>query len=440
MKLRTTLPFLTATAGASAIAWLALAEIPAPGGPPAGTTIQHVILITVDGLRGDLLKNLMDGPTGAATYPNFNRLRSDGASTFEARCDFDYSETLPNHVSVVTGRPVLQPAGAPNTVHHGFTANFPSAGQTFHTSGNLNIPYKASIFDVVHDNGLSTALFYSKDRISFVDISYNSTTGAPDVTGTDNGPDKIDFASVGVTGTTAGTTAMSHLLTHLATNPLPGFTLLHFVDPDKSGHASGWDNATWNTSVAASDTALGQLFAWLDAHPVEKATTSIVLTADHGGAGSSHNNATQQVNYTIPFFLWGQCFKPGTSAYSYFINRASPGAARPAQADSTLQPLRNADCANLSTALLGLGTVPGSWFQPAFMDPEAQKQLLKAAPEGSGIRVSWPVAAAAYRLESATDINGAWTPVTAGITTQGASLTYLNQEPGGRRFFRLRRD
>lgn len=438
MKLRTKLPLAAATAAASAVAWLALADGPGGSGTTGGAGIQHVILITVDGLRGDLLKNLMDN--AGSTYPNFNRLRGEGASTFEARCDFDYSETLPNHVSVVTGRPVLQPAGAANTVHHGFTANFPSAGQTFHSSGNQNIAYKASIFDVVHDNGLSTALFYSKDRISFVDVSYNATSGAADTTGTDNGKDKIDFASIGVSGTTSGTSAMAELLTHLAANPLPAFTMLHYVDPDKTGHASGWDNAAWNTAVTASDTALGQLFTWLDAHPAEKAATAIILTADHGGAGSSHNNASQQVNYTIPFFLWGPCFKPGTNAYSYFINRASPGAARPAQTAATLQPLRNADSANIVTALLGLGPVPGSWFQPVFMDPEEQKQLLTAQQEGSGIRVTWPAAASAYRLESATDVSGAWAPVTTGITAQGADLTYLSPEPGDRHFFRLRRD
>lgn len=438
MKLRTKLPFVAAAGAASALAWIALADIPVPGAPPAATGIQHVVLITVDGLRGDLLKNLMD--TAPAAYPNFNRLRSEGAVTFEARCDYDYSETVPNHVSVVTGRPVLQPAGAPNTVHHGFTANFPAAGATFHTSGNQNIPYKASVFDVAHDNGLSTALFYSKDRISFVDISYNATSGAVDVTGEDNGQDKIDFASVGVSGTTAGTTAMSHLLTHLAANPLPGFTMLHYVDPDKSGHASGWDNATWNTAVANADTALGQLFTWLDAHPVEKATTAIILTADHGGAGNTHTSASQQTNYTIPFMLWGPCFQPGTNAYRYFINRASPGTARPLQTSATLQPLRNADSANLATSLLGLPVVPGSWFQPIFMDPEAQTQLITAQPEAGGIRVAWPAAATAYRLESATDLNGTWTPVTTGITAAGDNLTYFSAGPDSRQYFRLRRD
>ena len=84
--------------------------------------------------------------------------------------------------------------------------------------------------------------------------------------------------------------------------------------------------------------------------------------------------------------------------------------------------------------------MPGSWFQPVFLDLESQKKLLAAQPEGSGIRVTWPASASAYRLESATDPAGTWAAVATGITAAGENLTYLSQEPGGRRFFRLRRD
>ena len=116
MKYHGKLPPVVALVAAAAAFWLAFAAGPGAVGstPRAG----HVILISVDGLRGDLLQALMDSTP--ASYPNFNRLRKEGASTFEARCDVDYSETLPNHVSMVLGRPVAA-GGCPR---HGAPRNY----------------------------------------------------------------------------------------------------------------------------------------------------------------------------------------------------------------------------------------------------------------------------------------------------------------------------
>ena len=77
----------------------------------ARAKIEYVLHITCDGLRGDALKAAMDLPANAAAYPGFRQLLAQGAATFQARCDFDYSETIPNHTGVVTGRPVSEPAG-----------------------------------------------------------------------------------------------------------------------------------------------------------------------------------------------------------------------------------------------------------------------------------------------------------------------------------------
>src|SRR5687767_5336990 len=88
---------------------------------PAQAEIQHVIAISVDGLRGDFLQTFVD--TAPAEFPNFVRLRNSGASTYHARCDYDFSETVPNHISMITGRPVSQPVGFADTWHHGVTSN-----------------------------------------------------------------------------------------------------------------------------------------------------------------------------------------------------------------------------------------------------------------------------------------------------------------------------
>ena len=59
-----------------------------------------------------------------------------------------------------------QPAGAPNTLHHGWVTNTdPPATATLHNSGNLNVPYKASTWDVAHDAGLSTAPLRLEEQV-----------------------------------------------------------------------------------------------------------------------------------------------------------------------------------------------------------------------------------------------------------------------------------
>src|SRR5687768_7844085 len=80
---------------------------------------EHVIHISVDGLRPDFLQNLIN----AGNAPNFKRFQTEGAWTNNARTDYTHTITLPNHTSMVTGRPVSQPAGRPNTLHHGWVTN-----------------------------------------------------------------------------------------------------------------------------------------------------------------------------------------------------------------------------------------------------------------------------------------------------------------------------
>src|SRR5688572_3531251 len=88
---------------ATASLWLIFLFITAS---TSGATSEYVIHISVDGLVPSAVTTL--GPTGA---PNFYRFRNEGAGTDNARSDFNYTLTVANHSSMITGRHAAGAAG-----------------------------------------------------------------------------------------------------------------------------------------------------------------------------------------------------------------------------------------------------------------------------------------------------------------------------------------
>ena len=346
--------------------WLGLGFVLATAGTmrAAPASVDYVIQISVDGLSALLFQ-----PQRVATperYPNFDRLRREGASTFNARCDYFESVTVPNHVSMITGRPVLQPDGKPPTVHHGCTFNSSMPGLTIHNQGNSNLSYIASVFDVVHDHGRTTALYVGKSKLAILGTSYDAVNGAADKVGDDNGRNKVDIMLV----TEGDSAALLDDLVGQLTNAPPHYTFLHLGEPDAAGHAYGWGSDAWFQALAAVDGHLGRLLNAITASATLSNHTVIILTADHGGSPDwGHGLPYEPLDYTIPFFVWGPGWTTGADLYDLLSsNRGDPSGSY-VDYNAIPQPLHNGDAPNLALSVLGLPAIPGSFMLPQVAPP-----------------------------------------------------------------------
>jgi hypothetical protein len=339
-----------------AIAAGLVALLPATG---SSQSAERVVHISVDGLNVAMLQELLD--EAPDQMPAFSRLVAEGAYTFNSRTDYDLTLTVPNHTSMITGRPIMQPEGQPDTVHHGMTDNGPGFNDTVHNIGNPALDYIPSVFDVVHDRGLGTGFFASKTRLAaFLDRSYNGTHGALDLLGVDDGRDKIDvyFNDEG-----DSENAVSEFVEAMDDRPL-AYSFVHVVDPDYAGHRSdGWESDEYREAVLTVDVRIKSILDYVSTDADFAGKTAIIITADHGGTGSTHTIEDDPGSYTIPGFVWGPGIPAAVELYSILGNRGDPGEQR-LDYNAEVQPYRNGDTGNLALALLGLPPVPGSSLIP----------------------------------------------------------------------------
>ncbi|RYD36033.1 MAG: hypothetical protein EOP86_07040 [Verrucomicrobiaceae bacterium] len=395
---------------------------------PAEARINHIIHVSVDGLRGDFLRALVQEP--GSQYFGFHRLQREGAVTYNARCDYSHSITIPNHTSMLTGRPVIAEAPLPPEIQHGYTTNYTIITDLLQEQGSP-VGYKASTFDRVHDRGLRTALLLSKEKMSIFARSWGPDHGAPDTDGEDNGRNKIDLTAIH-----EGNTAplINRLVTEMDGN-FPAYTFLHLCDPDYAGHGSGWSSQNWRTAVKGADTQLSLILAALDDRPVLKASTALILSADHGGGvpDYTHLDPEKIENITIPLIIWGAGIPAGVDAHTLFSNRTDPGPERISNTNPD-QPLRNGDTGNIAMALLGLPPVEGSFHRPVFAPRLEILRYLPGQPANS-VTVRWPFYLTGWRLQRNASLDReTWEDV----RISGDDCSHTEQTlPGTRQFFRL---
>jgi len=299
----------------------------APGEP--ADTVQHVVVVSVDGLNPTALDEVDQGD-----LPSFQRLVTEGSSTLNARTEYEMTVTLPNHTSMMTGRPIDRRFGG-----HGVRIDVPTNQSVQDFAGEP----VSSVFDVVHDAGGATALFASKNKFDLYKRSW---------------PDSIDrYAYMG-----DNSSLVEEAMAGLRRDDWE-FTFIHLSGPDAAGHQTQWLSQEYLSAVKAADSDLQVLLDGIAASPQLATSTVLVVTTDHGGAGSGHSDSSKPADYTIPFFVWGSGVAHGKDLYELNPDYRDPGQAQPRYGQAP--PIRNGDVANLATALLGLSPVPGSSLDAA---------------------------------------------------------------------------
>ena len=240
----------------------------------------------------------------------------------------------------------------------------------------------------------------------------------------DDGKDKIDVYLY-----MSDTAALVRMMVSNMTEQPFHYVFLHLLDPDSTGHSSGWTvtptSSAYCSAIKLTDARLGQIFSLVDTNAELHGRTAIILTTDHGGTGMGHGDPTLPADYTIPFYVWGPGVMAGADLYRLnHGNRLNPGSGRPAYS-APLQPIRNGDAANLALKLLQLGPVPGSTIGAAqdlalTVPPPPDFQL---AVVGGDVVLSFSMRTnVLYDIQSAADLPpGAWSNVATNLAGTNGS-------------------
>lgn len=244
---------------------------PAAAFLPETSVTQHVVVVSVDGLRPDAI-----AAYGATTL---QRLMREGSYTLAAST-IHPSKTLPSHTSMLTGQPPEQHGVRWNTVA---TAD----------ADAIELP---NVFSVARGRGYRTAAFFSKAKFQPLQL-----------------PGTLDYTQApgGLFGRWSSRRTLDDVAVYLET-ARPNLLFVHLTDPDAAGHRSGWMSPRYGRAVLTADTAIAQLLDLATA-AYGANNFSLIVTADHGGHGRNHGSDDPR-DVTIPWIAWGQGVERGALA------------------------------------------------------------------------------------------------------------------------------
>lgn len=240
----------------------------APADLPLERLSEHVLIVSIDGLRPDAIEQF-----GAETL---TRLMHEGSYSLSAMTIMP-SKTLPSHTSMLTGV-------GPEV--HGISWNSLKQDAPEYVE-------VSTVFDLAHEAGLSTAAFASKAKFRHLFR-----------------PGALDHGQAPPSNAVhwMATRTVADAVQYLGFNQ-PNLLFVHIGEPDFAGHTMGWMGSVYGWAVQRSDAALARLLRAAD-QAFEEGGYTVIVTSDHGGHDHNHGSNASS-DRTIPWIAWGKGINAG---------------------------------------------------------------------------------------------------------------------------------
>lgn len=254
------------------VSFHARAQTTRPSNRPV-PAIEHVVIISVDGLRPDLVLR--------AKTPVMHDLMAHGCYSFWARTTAE-SVTLPSHTSMLTG---VVP------IKHGiqWNSDLPLEHPVY--------PAFPTLFELARRAGYTTCMVAGKSK--FINLAK---------------PGTLDWVYVPAQAKSEDDDVCK-IAVQMIQDHRPEVLFIHFPSVDNVGHAKGWATPEQIAAIENADKCIGQVLAALDEQKLRESTFMLV-TSDHGGAGKTHGPDDARSRH-IPWIVTGPGIRQGVDLTTY---------------------------------------------------------------------------------------------------------------------------
>lgn len=237
--------------------------------PVRGVVTDHVIVISIDGLRPDAVAEF--------ELETLQRLQREGSMASDASTILP-SKTLPSHTSMLTG--VLPEV-------HGITFNSSMGDEE-----NVQVP---TMFELARASGFSTAAFFSKAKFRHLER-----------------PDAYDYwqAPESNLDNWMATRTVGDAVRYLD-HERPNLLFVHIGEPDYAGHTMGWMGRFYEMATKRADAGVARLLEAAE-ETFGPGNFTVIVTADHGGHDRDHGSDAME-DVRIPWLVWGKGVQAGSA-------------------------------------------------------------------------------------------------------------------------------